>query len=162
MMTASDVQAGTWWWKPVPGYFCEVSNWGEARSVDRVLGNGRRVKGTPLSVTISNRGYVLVKVYDHDGVRQTKTMHSLQMLAFEGPCPPGKQVRHWNDIGDDNRWAPGGEAGCRAGLGNLVYGDEKQQWQDKLRNRPEPLVTHRSWARRAVDYAASRLRRRSR
>ncbi len=70
-----------------------------------------------------------------DGRIRTVSVHVLVMAAFEGPCPPGLQVRHWNDDPLDNRWAPGGEAGCRAGLGNLVYGTPKQNAADKLRNR---------------------------
>jgi hypothetical protein len=98
-----------------------------------------------------------------DGTRQTREVHALVMAAFEGPCPPGRQVRHWNDIPTDNRWAPGGEAACGPGLpGNLVYGTPKQQWDDKLRNVPAPLATHRHWSRRVTDYVGSLLRRASR
>src|SRR6266498_3459825 len=151
-MTASDEITGTW--TAVPGYFCEVTSRGQARSVDRVLGNGRRVKGSPLSVTLSNRGYVLVKVYDHDGVRQTRTMHSLMMAAFEPGRPPGTEIRHWNDIGDDNRWAPGGEAACRAGSGTWCTGRRSRtgrtgcgtslrRWSRIVAGPAAPLITLR-------------------
>src|SRR6266536_2214895 len=159
-MTASDEITGTW--TAVPGYFCEVTSRGQARSVDRVLGNGRRVKGSPLSVTLSNRGYVLVKVYDHDGVRQTRTMHSLMMAAFEPGRPPGTEIRHWNDIGDDNRRAPGGEAACRAGLGHPEYGTPKPNSQASQRNAPAPLVALPIPPPRAPAYFPPRLRRWSR
>lgn len=124
-------------WKPIPGYFAEASTHGNFRSVDRTLANGTKRKATSLATTVSNRGYVLVKVYDHDGVRQTRTGHSLVLLAHEGECPPGMEVRHWNDVSDDNRWAPGGEASCGPGKpGNLLYGSKKQNRADGLRNTP--------------------------
>ena len=153
-MTDSDVRVETW--AVIPGYFGELTSDGRVRSVDRVLAsNGRRVKGGELAQTVTNRGYVQVKLYDAQGVRQTRTVHTLMMLTFEGPCPPGKQVRHWNDVPTDNRWAPGGEASCGPGKpGNLVYGTPKEQWDDKLRNAaPEP-----SLSRRVVNYVGSLLR----
>jgi hypothetical protein len=139
-MTDSDVQTAEW--TAVPGYYCEVTDGqpdgnGQARSIDRKTANGRQVKGTVLAQRLSNRGYPVVDVYDYQGARFTRTVHSLQMLAFEGPCPPGQQVRHYNDVSTDNRWAPGGEASCGPGKpGNLVHGTEKQNRIDGMRNSP--------------------------
>ena len=139
-MTQGDVQTAEW--TAVPGYYAEVTDGqpdgrGQARSVDRQAQGGRRVTGRVLSQRISSRGYVLVDVYNHEGVRETKTLHSLQMLAFEGPCPPGKQVRHYDDVSTNNRWAPGGEANCGPGKpGNLVYGTPKENIADGMRNNP--------------------------
>ena len=86
------------------------------------------------------------------------------MLAWEGPCPPGKQVRHYDDDPDHNWWMPGGEAAIvAAGVGGLMYGTPKEQWQDKVRNRipvtvseivPEPRRSR--WVRFNL---ASRIRR---
>jgi hypothetical protein len=139
-MTDSDVQTAEW--TAVPGYYCEVTDGqpdgnGQARSIDRKTANGRQVKGTVLAQRLSNRGYPVVDVYDYQGARFTRTVHSLQMLAFEGPPPPGQQVRHYNDVSTDNRWAPGGEASCGPGKpGNLVHGTEKQNRLDGMRNNP--------------------------
>ena len=166
-MTASDERTQVW--KAIPEFSSyEASDGqpdgrGEIRSVDRTLAGGRRCKGRVLALRLSTRGYPQVNLTDDDGIRQTREVHALQMAAFEGPCPPGRQVRHWNDIPTDNRWAPGGEANCGPGKpGNLVYGTPKQQWDDKLRNVPAPLATRRHWSRRVTDYVGSLLRRRSR
>ena len=137
-MTDSDTRTEEW--TAIPGYFAEVTDDGQMRSVDRVLQGGRAVTGRVLATRVSNRGYVLVNVYDHDGVRQTRTVHTLMLLAFEGPLPRGMQARHWNDISDDNRWAPGGEANCGPGKpGNVIYGTRKQNDADRLRNNPEGI-----------------------
>ena len=161
-------EAETWkpgTWNPIRGFGgYEAWDRGAIRSTDRIV-KGRRYKSVVLATRISNRSYELVNVRDDDGNVRTCTVHTLMMLAFEEePCPPGMEVRHWNDDPLDNRWAPGGEAGCRAGLGNLVYGTPKQNAADKLRNRPQSQpVTRLRWSRRvtaAVRHAASRLRRR--
>ena len=55
--------------------------------------------------------------------RMTKSVHSLVMLAFAGLPPEGQEVRHLNDIGNDNRWPE-----------NLAYGTQKQNVQDRKWN----------------------------
>jgi len=140
---------------PIPGTLDQV------RSVERFV-NGRRYRGVVIASRLSTRGYPQVTIPGDDGKLHTIAVHALVMLAHEGPCPPGLQVRHWNDDPLDNRWAPGGEDGCRAGAGNLVYGTPKEQWQDKLRNRPSPPRRSRgvtSAVRARVGHVASRLRR---
>ena len=160
-MTASDERTETW--KAIPGFSSyEASDRGGIRSVDRVLAGGRRCKGQVLAQRLSTRGYPQVNLNADDGTRQTREVHALMMAAFEGPCPPGRQVRHWDDDPQHNVWAPGGEEACRRGEGNLIYGTPKQQWDDKLRNVPAPLATRRHWSRRVTDYVGSLLRRRSR
>jgi hypothetical protein len=160
-MTVSDERPEMW--KVIPGFSSyEASDRGQVRSVDRVLAGGRRCKSQLIAQRLSTRGYPQVNLNDDDGIRRTREVHALIMAAFEGPCPPGRQVRHWNDIPTDNRWAPGGEEGCRRGEGNLVYGTPKQQWDDKLRNVPAPLAKRRYWSRRVTDYVRSPRRRVSR
>jgi hypothetical protein len=98
----------------------------------------------------SGTGYPQVKMVSDEGTRDTRSVHNVVLLAFEGPCPEGMEARHWNDDPLDNRWAPGGEDGCRAGLGNLVYGTPRQnRGEDKARNRPprapkppQPCINH--------------------
>jgi hypothetical protein len=115
-------------WAPVPGFpGYAASDRGQIRNRD----------GRTLKPRVSNSGYLLINLIDAAGRKQTRTVHTLVMLAHEGPPPPGKQVRHWNDDPLDNRWAPGGEDGCKAGHGNLVYGTKLQNAADKRRNRPD-------------------------
>jgi hypothetical protein len=167
-MTASDVQAGTWAPCGPPFTSYEASDgqpdgFARVRSVDRTLAGGRRCKGQRIAQSLSTRGYPKVTIRDDDGNRVTIEVHALVMMAHEpGPRPPGAQVRHWNDESTDNRWAPGGEAAILAGgPGNLVYGDAKQQWDDKLRNRPSPPQP-RSLSRRVANGVRAFLRRWSR
>jgi hypothetical protein len=122
-VTVSDEITETW--TAVPDYFCEVTTRGQARSVDRVLPGGRRVQGKLLAQRRSNRDYPIVDVYNYDGRRVTRTVHSLQMLAFAGPCPPGQETRHLDGNKEHNFWAPA----CPPG--NLVYGTKEENAADK-------------------------------
>lgn len=49
-------------------------------------------------------------------------VHQLVLLAFVGPCPPGKEVRHEN----------GRPADCR--VSNLLYGTHAENMQDAIRH----------------------------
>jgi hypothetical protein len=144
-VTVSDEITETW--TAVPDYFCEVTTRGQARSVDRVLPGGRRVQGKLLAQRRSNRDYPIVDVYNYDGRRVTRTVHSLQMLAFAGPCPPGQETRHLNDISDDNRWPE-----------NLCYGTPEENLADRIRNNTPPRA-RRPLSRIVTDAALSVLRR---
>ena len=162
-VTAAEAETLEGTWKPILGYAgYEAShravNLDGIRSVDRTV-KSRRYRGQPIAARLSTRGYPQVNVRADDGRMVTIEVHALVMLAHEGPCPPGLQVRHWNDDPLDNRWAPGGEAGCRAGAGNLVYGTPKENAADKRRNRPSPPLRSRGVMAR-VRHAVSRLRRR--
>jgi hypothetical protein len=123
------------------------------------------VKGRMLSLRLSTRGYPQTNLRTDEGKPVTKEVHGLMMPALTAAYeplnvqPPGTQVRHWNDISDDNRWAPGGEDACRRGAGNLIWGTPKEQWNDKLRNTPTPLATAPTWSRRVADYVGSLIRR---
>jgi len=112
-------------WKPLgPLGFSsyEVSDQGRVRSIDRVV-NGRRLTGRVLSTRVSNRGYVLVNLTDDAGKPATRTVHTVVLGAFAGPCPDGQQARHLNDDPLDNRWP-----------GNLAYGTPAENNADKVRN----------------------------
>ena len=120
-MTDSDTQTETW--KPIPGYpNYEVSDCGRVRSIPREE-HGRTYRGVVLSTRESNSGYVLVNLRDAEGERQTRTVHTLMLTAFVGPCPPGQESRHLNDISTDNRWPE-----------NLVWGTKKENAADKFAN----------------------------
>lgn len=115
-------------WKPVLGFegLYEVSDRGRVRSVDRVLvkSDGRRmtIKGKLLKGG-TNQGYVSHKM---QGV--TKFTHIMVLEAFVGPRPPGMQVRHLNDIKDDNR------------LSNLRWGTSSENAKDRVRNGIHPMA----------------------
>lgn len=106
-------------WKPIanfPGY--DASSLGRVRSwrynkgvllVPRLLRPVPRDSGH-LKVSISPDRTVRAKcVY----------VHTLVMLAFRGPCPPGYQCRHLNGDPADNR------------LGNLRWGTAKENARDR-------------------------------
>jgi len=126
-------------WCPIPGYrYYQASSRGRIRSIDRII-LGTRYKSVTLKPRLNNSGYPIVNLTGDDGKPHTDDVHSLEMLAFAGRCPPGQQVRHFNDVSDDNRWAPGGEDACGPGKpGNLLYGDGLDQRRDQDRNRPRP------------------------
>jgi hypothetical protein len=131
-MTDSDTQTVTW--RTIPGFGSyEASDHGEIRSIDRAVGT-RQLKGVTLKTRPSNRGYLLVNLTDDQGAKQTRTVHTLVMRAFVGPCPAGMETRHLDDDPLNNRWAP------VTPPGNLVYGPKWAQEDDKYRNgRPRPV-----------------------
>jgi hypothetical protein len=166
-MTASDVHTEVW--EPIGHGFTayQASDQGQIRSIDRTLTGGRRCKGVVLKTRVSNRGYLLVNVRDDNGTVQTRTVHTLVMLAFVGLPPPGQETRHLDDVPANNQWRPGSEKASRAAGGNLVYGTRAQNDADKIRNAGPP---RRPWWQRFLPrrkvtqrsgYAASPTPRRS-
>ena len=133
-------------WKPIGHGFSayEASNLGQIRSIDRTLADGRRRRGIVLKTRVSNRGYELVNVRDDNGTVQTRTVHTLVLLAFVGLPPSGLETRHLDDVPLNNRWAPGDEKATRAAGGNLMYGTPAQNMADKIRNAAPPPRTRRS------------------
>jgi hypothetical protein len=109
-------------WRPVPGLGgYEASDQGRVRSY---WGRGAR--------TIGDKPQLLRLQYDHHyhvirprkgaGKERTFKVGHLVLLAFVGPCPPGMQCRHLNDIGTDNR------------LANVVWGTRSENQIDRSRN----------------------------
>lgn len=141
MTTDSEIRTAPEW-KPVPGFSSYIAHWdGDVRSVERDLADGRHRKGQPISTRVSNKGYVLLDMTGDDGVRRTRTLHTVVMAAHAGECPPGQEVRHHDDNPLNNRWRPGAtEAESVAAGGNLFYGTKQQQYTDAIRNgRPVPV-----------------------
>ena len=111
-------------WHPVSrhdGY--EVSNYGRVRSLDRLVGSRwgkpRRFPGKILVPIQIKSGYLRVKLGGgHNGIG----IHILVAEAFIGPCPEGKQVRHWDGDPTHNR------------VGNLLYGTVSDNAQDRIRH----------------------------
>ena len=163
----TDTSLTTETWAPIGHGFSayEASNLGQIRSIDRTLADGRRRRGIVLKTRVSNRGYELVNVRDDNGTVQTRTVHTLMMLAFVGLPPPGQQTRHYDDNPLNNRWEPGAEKASRAAGGNLFYGTQEENDADKARNAAPP---HLPWWRRLLKvthrsgYAASPSPERSR
>lgn len=67
-------------------------------------------------------GYVVVNVRDLGGVYTNRLLHRLILETFVGPCPPGMQCCHYNDIKTDNR------------LENLRWDTPEANMRDALRN----------------------------
>lgn len=97
-------------WKPVPGYVkYQVSDLGRVRSIDHWSGQ-RRVTGRVLKPGGSKSGHESVVL----GRGNTKTVHSLVLVAFSGTRPLGSDILHRNHIPWDNR------------LSNLMYGTRSE------------------------------------
>jgi hypothetical protein len=113
-------------WRPVVGYegLYEVSDLGRVRSLPRVA---LRSNGVPYTIRERvlrpqrNSKHVNVTLYK-DGVAQTPLVHRLVLAAFVGPCPPGQQARHWDDVGTNNT------------LSNLLWGTPSDNQHDMVRN----------------------------
>lgn len=92
-------------WKAIPGFpGYEASHRGFIRSIDRVAG-GRQLRGRVLKARVAGTApYPIVNLTDDQGVKQTRTVHSLVLLAHAGPCPPGMQAEHRHDNPLDNRY----------------------------------------------------------
>ncbi|HEV2374583.1 MAG TPA: hypothetical protein VGS19_20775 [Streptosporangiaceae bacterium] len=136
-MTGSDEWAERW--TPLPAPFSKYEVFSDGTGPDQRP--VRRIGAAALSTTVNNHGgYLVVKPYDDGGKRQTKTVHSLVLLGFAGPCPPGMESRHLDDDPLNNRWRPGTEQEARSAGGNLVYGTKRQQHADKVANGNPPVV----------------------
>lgn len=112
-------------WRPVPGWdgVYEVSDQGRVRSLDRVLTTAtgqRNWRGRVHRLDTDKDGYPCIKLGGANGKRAA--VHQLVMAAFVGPRPQGQEVRHLNDIRDDNR------------LANLAYGTRSDNMYDCIRN----------------------------
>jgi len=100
--------------RPIPGYpGYQVTDDGRVW-LER---KGRFSKGKP-----DVHGYPVVNMIDTQGRRRPVHVHVLVLLAFVGPCPPGNEARHLNDIKTDTH------------LANLKWGTRKENVDDCIRN----------------------------
>ena len=115
-------------WLPVPGYagLYEVSGDGAVRSLDRdeiITGSRagvRRRRGRTLrQFTLKTSPYLCVRL-SKDGIARTRTVHTLVLEAFSGPCPEGMESRHLNGRHRDNAAA------------NLAWGTPSENTQDQV------------------------------
>lgn len=101
-------------WLPVRDYpDYEVSDLGRVWSHKR---GGRYLKTPP-----NSSGRPIVEIRNDHGRRLVFT-YRLVLEAFVGPCPPGKQGLHKNDVKTDNR------------LENLRWGTPSDNAYDRYRN----------------------------
>lgn len=116
-------------WKPVVGYegMYEVSYLGRVRSVDRaIFQTGSRPcfktrHGKMMSIfPMKSTGYLCVRLC-RDGRAVTRTVHSLVLEAFHGPCPEGMESLHGKGGQHDNS-AP-----------NLHWGTRSENTLDQVR-----------------------------
>jgi hypothetical protein len=128
-MTDSDIRAEEWRLvpcKPIPG-FSAYSAAKAPFTLNGVTGQILAVRTNRVRRTqIGSSGYPQLNVVDDQGNVRTRTEHSLVLLAWAGPCPPGKEASHLDDNPLNNRWEPGSAEESRAAGGNLVYETKPQ------------------------------------
>ena len=108
-------------WRDVVGYegLYKVSNKGRIKSIHRSnygkKGKWKIIKGHKYE------GYVKV-LFVKKGIQRHHRVHRLELEAFKGPCPPGMEACHGDDIRDNND------------LSNLRWGTHCDNMQDKIKN----------------------------
>jgi NUMOD4 motif/HNH endonuclease len=116
-------------WRSVVGFdgAYEVSNYGKVKSLARETWKVWKVSHSRYSYTLPERilkfgrlphGYLIVHLYNANG-RHALRVHTLVLMAFLGPCPPGMECRHLNGNPADNR------------LINLVWGTHWDNLEDR-------------------------------
>lgn len=84
-------------WKKCIGGYCEVSSYGNVRSIKR----WKRMR-YPLGMLAQHTMKSGYRVVHARGV--SFLVHVLVAAAFLGPCPPGKEVNHQDLDKSNNRW----------------------------------------------------------
>jgi hypothetical protein len=110
-------------WRSVPEFEgrYEVSSEGRVRSLPRRDRLGRPVGGLILRLKDRGNGYRFITL-NHDGSKTHRDVHALVALAFLGPRPDDREVRHLD----------GDPLNCRAT--NLAYGTRSENMLDKVRH----------------------------
>ena len=127
-------------WKDILGWAgYQVSSLGRVRTFKKMVGLGPRkgvkyvIGDCPTKVmkpqllhSARKGGHLYVTLSrEINGVREVKSValiHRLVLLAFVGPCPDGKEVRH-DDGNPTHNW-----------LSNLFYGTHTENMRDMLRH----------------------------
>lgn len=85
--------------------FYEISDYGRVRSVERVVEFGaqtRRVLSCVLNPGRRGKGKVPYVLLSGGGRRQSRSVHTLVLEAFVGPCPDGLEACHWDGDNTNN------------------------------------------------------------
>ena len=91
-------------WKPIVGFYNEVSNQGRVRSVTHVAGNGKTYQGKILKPIITKSGYVNVCLTTgNDESRITKRVHRLVADAFIENPDDKDEINHKDGNKENNR-----------------------------------------------------------
>lgn len=113
-------------WKPIDGFYNEVSNFGRVRSVTHEAGNGKIYQGKILKPVITKSGYVNVSlVTGNDETRVTKRVHRLVADAFCKNPDDKDEINHKDGSKENNRaenleWVTRSENEQHAYANNLV------------------------------------------
>jgi hypothetical protein len=115
-------------WAPVPDYegLYEVSNFGEVRSLDRIVPHGkddhlRKRQGQLLKKLIDKQNRFRVSIYKN-GIRNKVFVHYLVALAFLGKRNKGQMVCHNDGDEQNNR------------VDNLRYDTHKSNMEDMVKH----------------------------
>lgn len=121
-------------WQPHPKFaLYEISTAGAVRS------NTPWSKGAVLSGSPDRKGYRRVYV-----AGKLRYVHQLVLETYVGPCPPGQECLHANDVPDDNR------------LENLRWGSRSDNRHDSVRNGGHPWAS-RSECKNGHPFTGSNL-----
>ena len=113
-------------WKPIDGFYNEVSNFGRVRSVTHEAGNGKIYQGKILKPVMTKSGYVNVPlVTGNDETRVTKRVHRLVADAFCKNPDDKDEINHKDGNKENNRaenleWVTRSENEQHAYANNLV------------------------------------------
>lgn len=109
-------------WKPLPGFegLYEISGTGIVWSLPRAT-----TKGGVVRHRLDPGGYHQVTL-SREGKHTTHRIHVLVLLAFRGPCPPGREGAHDDGNKDNN------------GLGNLWWKTRGENIADQVLHGTHP------------------------
>jgi len=114
-------------WRFIPGWesFYEVSNFGEIRSVDRIVhknnGTQAKYKGKVRSATNDQDGYLGVLLSAPGRKKVFMKVHHAVLLAFHGDRPDGHECRHLDGNRKNNY------------LENLQWGTPEENNMDRIK-----------------------------
>lgn len=117
-------------WRLIPGYTTyKVSSHGRVKTLDKTVeySDGRKskeIKAHLLKLSLDKDGYPFVNLQENRK-RKTVKVHSLVALAFIGPRPKNKEVRH-KDGTKNNYYL------------NLTYSTHKRNMLDKIIHEIQP------------------------